>query len=281
MKKFKVALAVGIVAMLAEQSAVAAIQQGQYAVTPMGVYYALSNSRKLENGGGFGVGLAHYFSNRWAMELDLSTFGSKQKEGQEKSVNGSYATLTGLYYFRPGQAFQPYLSFGVGMAHFSRAVQDDIKTQPNLGVGAGVSYFIDKSIALRAGVNDYYNFTNDGNNDISINIGFSFFFGGSKSESAHPVLAGHTPESGDSRIYLRGVVILPDEPAAQGTVKQQDKAVSSEEAGPVVKEEKKSEHKARPAQLPVKPAKARKESSQRVSIHQETSQAKPDYSLYD
>ncbi|OGT31135.1 MAG: hypothetical protein A3E87_04435 [Gammaproteobacteria bacterium RIFCSPHIGHO2_12_FULL_35_23] len=207
MKKFGLTILLLSVLSLSTYSVLAetAITKGAFSLTPFASYYSFSSKRHLKSGGGLGLGLAYYFNNNWATELSGSEFATKQSRLPEKSVDGQYITLNGLYYFRSGMGFRPYLSAGIGASHFSRNSNNNPSTQGNVGVGGGVIYFIDQSIALRAGANDYYNLTGSGNNDVALQGGVSFYFGDRGDESSGTSTEEAAQETAEN------VYVLPDE----------------------------------------------------------------------
>lgn len=180
MKKLIFAACTGIALASSASLAHAAIAQGKDSITPMVGYFNFADARNIKNDYAYGLGLAHYLTNNFGIELDLMNFDTKIKH-TSNNVRGVYSTANAMYYFNAWHSFQPFVSAGAGVVTFSKSISPS--TQFNIGAGVGVNYFITQNIALRVGGNDYFNFTQKHRNDVAASAGVSFLFGGCSSST--------------------------------------------------------------------------------------------------
>ena len=96
-------------------------------------------------------------------------------------MQGFIYTIDGVYRFKPCGRLAPYALGGIGALSISPNGNES-STQGNINAGIGSQYFIDPSIAFRAEIKDLYTMTG-GKNDVMINFGVTFLFGGTTQET--------------------------------------------------------------------------------------------------
>jgi OOP family OmpA-OmpF porin len=168
-------------------SASAENRAGAFTVTPGVGYYFFSDQRNLNNTAVLPtLALAYDFNERWALE---GAYGSMHTNyspsNMQGGVNGNLYSVDGIYRFSPFHMIEPYVSAGLGVLYLSQN-GTDANSQANLNAGLGAQIFFDRSVALRAEVRDLYTMAH-GQNDVMLNLGVSFLFGGNQEAAAAPV----------------------------------------------------------------------------------------------
>jgi|GEM_PF-1405027 hypothetical protein len=245
-------------------------QKGTWGIIPMVAYYHFDNARKLQSSGGAGLGVSYFLTPNWSAELDAIFIGTYQTKGQKKSVNGQYYNADGYYYFYANYPLQPYLNAGVGASHFNRKMVNTPSTQFAINIGGGLMYYVDKHIALRAGVINYMNTTGAFRNDFGVNAGVAILFGGGSDNSADDNADENTVSASS------GVVVLPTESTADETQAQQK--VGANERTQIVEKEMAEQQKQAQAATHVSAEKAK--SSATKPKPQKDAQTATSQSLY-
>lgn len=178
MSKRKIFIALtGITSILAMNVASAGNQAGSTTLTLSDAYYAFAQKRHLNNTSMPNASIAYNFTPSWAIEGSVGVLNPNQKSGYSGlKYHGFLYTVDGLYRFTPCGLFEPYALAGVGILGLKPSGTDSTWLA-NINAGVGTQFFVDNSIALRVEAKDIYTMSG-GKNDVMVNFGVSFLFGG-------------------------------------------------------------------------------------------------------
>jgi OOP family OmpA-OmpF porin len=193
MKKSRVVLALvaGLI-LLGCNTVSAGNRAGAVTVTPGVGYDFFSDQRHLQNTVVLPeVSLGFNFDKNWGIEGGWGTFGTSYRQGYygNGSAKGNIYLVDGLYHFTDyNSMFEPYVAAGLGVLylHPNRSNADN---QANLNAALGTQVFFSDSIALRGEVRDLYTMSG-GKNDVLLNFGVSFLFGGDTPQAVAPIYKG-------------------------------------------------------------------------------------------
>ena len=173
----KMSLVAGLLGVIVMNSAVAGNRPEAVTLSLGGAYYHFSDTRNLQNPFMPNLALAYNFTDRWAIEGGLGNINTDQKNGGTSSVHGMLYTVDGIYRFTPKNRFEPYVIAGVGVLNLKPTPGTSSQYQSNINAGLGTQFFADRIVALRGEVRDLYTMAGR-KNDIMVNFGVSFVFGG-------------------------------------------------------------------------------------------------------
>jgi len=138
--------------------------------------YFFAAKRHINNINMPNAAIAYNFDNHWAVEFGAGLINTNQRRFNQHGIHGFLYTLDGLYRLDPHGALEPYLLAGIGIMGLTPNGNDS-EYQGNVNAGVGTQWFCDRSIALRGELRDVYTL-HGGKNDIMLNFGISFLFGG-------------------------------------------------------------------------------------------------------
>lgn len=161
---------------------------GTFSVTPGAGYYFFDHSRGVGDTPMADASFGYNFTDNWGAELFVGGMNpNSNTNAGNNNFSGRAFFLDGLYHFPNQTNFEPFVMAGVGMLTLAPNQQltpnnplyNEPSTQANMNAGAGVQYFFSPLVAFRTDVRDIYSTTNtSGNNDVLVNFGVSFVFGG-------------------------------------------------------------------------------------------------------
>jgi OmpA-OmpF porin, OOP family len=188
-------------------SARAEMKAGSVELSPFAGYNFFESRQNLENSPVFGGRIGYNITNQFGIEgtgqFTRSSVDDRSKtftrEGQFTSptddVDISMYHLDLLYHFMPEGKFNPFLTAGYGIAHYSPKVNHNgVMSMVDFGVGA--KYWVAENVALRVDVRDNMIF-DDQIHNIETTAGVVFRFGGKGAPAASQVAQDGTPLDSD------------------------------------------------------------------------------------
>jgi len=195
-------------------SARAEIKAGGVELSPFAGYNFFEHRQNLENSPVFGGRIGYDITNHVGIEATGQFTRSKvddrsktfTREGEFTSptndVDISMYHLDLLYHFMPEGKFNPFVTAGYGIAHYSPKINTkEVMSLVDFGVGA--KYWVAENVALRVDVRDNMIFDDQVHN-IETTAGVVFRFGGTakaaqeKSPEAAPVQEAQATQPVDS-----------------------------------------------------------------------------------
>ena len=156
---------------------IAEIESGSVFISPFVGEFNFEGNRDYEDGPTYGLGVGYNFDEHWGAEA-VFNFVESEFERKGGDLDAYIYRLDGLYHFMPSQKIVPYIGAGVGLMTVDRE-RRSTDTDPIVNYGAGLKFFFNKAVALRADVRHIISF-DDTYNDLVYTIGLSFNFGGDK-----------------------------------------------------------------------------------------------------
>ncbi|HHO76498.1 MAG TPA: OmpA family protein, partial [Deltaproteobacteria bacterium] len=140
-----------------------------------------------------GLGLGYNITSNLGIEAMVNTVDTKGDFGFDASALVSH--VDGLYHFNPEKKLVLYLAAGVGLIRIDYdSFLHSNDTDMLVNYGAGLKYFVDKSVALRADVRHIISF-GPTNNNLRYTLGLLFPFGGKSQLSQKSGQTAVLPES--------------------------------------------------------------------------------------
>lgn len=170
---------IGILSIFAATATYASHRAGSFGISGMYGYYNFGSSAHTEDHAMPLLGLSYDLTDQVGMELligDMSTDKTRpSQENGSTSANTALYMINAVYHYRKGQAFQPYITGGMGII---RLTNDDYDNNEQLGfnAGAGVEYYLAKDFALRGEVRGIYS-PYDSRLDYMPSVGFTITLG--------------------------------------------------------------------------------------------------------
>lgn len=205
MKKMAPVLLLSVFAL--PPAARAEIKAGSVELSPFAGYNFFQDRQNLENSPVFGGRVGYNFTNRLGVEatgqFTRSSVDDRSKtftrQGQFTSpiddVDVSTYHLDLLYHFMPEGKFNPFLTAGYGIAHYSPNISHKgVMSTVDLGVGA--KYWVADNVALRVDVRDNMVLDEQIHN-IETTAGVVFRFGGNSEPVVAQAAPASTPADGD------------------------------------------------------------------------------------
>jgi OmpA-OmpF porin, OOP family len=173
----KTTLLIGSLVFFAAMSGIcfAEIESGSVFISPFVGGFNFEGNRDYEDGPTYGLGVGYNFDEHWGAEA-VFNFVESEFERKGGDLDAYIYRLDGLYHFMPSQKIVPYIGAGVGLMTVDRE-RRSTDTDPIVNYGAGLKFFFNKAVALRADVRHIISF-DDTYNDLVYTIGLSFNFGG-------------------------------------------------------------------------------------------------------
>lgn len=170
---------ISILSLLTATTCFASHRAGSFGISPMYGYYNFGSSAYTKDHAMPLLGLSYDVTDQVGMELLLGgTSTDKTRPSQENGKSSASAGLymiNAVYHYRKAQAFQPYITGGMG---FLRLTNEDYDPDEQLGFNAavGAEYFLTKNFALRGEVRGVYA-TSDARFDYIPSIGITLSLG--------------------------------------------------------------------------------------------------------
>lgn len=176
MRRFTWLSIVLLVVVLGITSGAAAGQRADsFMISPFIGGYAFDSDLNLEDELTFGAGFGYNFTENLAAEVSFN-YTDMELDFGSADVDGHLFRLDALYHFMPENRLVPYVAAGLGVFDFDfRGTGDETEFSSNFG--AGLKYFLNDSIAIRADVRDVITFPE---NNLLFTAGLTFYLGGNK-----------------------------------------------------------------------------------------------------
>ena len=140
-----------------------------------GGYDFFSPRRHIDDAGVGFFGVGYNFTSHWGIEGLVGFFESHFKKPyvDKKKTNGNLYLLNGVYNFLPSPFVEPFIVAGIGLTGFS-SNRTDANNQGNVNIGAGIKFFVDEVVSLRAEAREIYSLVG-GKSDILVDGGITFY----------------------------------------------------------------------------------------------------------
>lgn len=190
----------------------AQVRPSTFSVTPYVGGYLFDKDQKVGNAPVYGISLGYNITKHFGVEASgeyVSTNYDLPVADSRSSNVGNYR-LDGIINLIPDSRFVPFIFAGFGgqSIDYPKGVPNRAATA--VDYGAGLKYFFNDRIALRADVRQIYIF-DDSRKDIEYTLGLSFFFGGSKPA---PIAKTEPTPLAEPRVEEK-VIMLKEEPPAE------------------------------------------------------------------
>jgi OOP family OmpA-OmpF porin len=160
----------------------AQIKPGAFTLSPFVGGFWFEGNQDLKNKPVYGLRLGQEITKTWGAELVLDYVKTKYKPTDANTHVYNYR-LEGLYHFMPESNLVPFVAAGIGgMTLDYRGGKSD-RTRFTPAYGAGLKYFFNERIALRADVRHVLGLGSVYNN-LEYTVGLTFYFGGAKPAAA-------------------------------------------------------------------------------------------------
>ncbi len=188
------------------RTAAAEIRSGAITLSPFIGGYIFEGNQNLDNGPAYGLGLGYHFDKHWAAEA-VFNYVDTELDTNGRNVNTYLYHIDGLYHFMPSERLVPYIAAGLGGIIFD---PENANNDHDFAVnyGAGLKYFLNENVALRADVRHVISFDETQSN-LLYTVGVTFLFGGEKTKKA----TLEVPEEVEEK-----VVIMASEPKVEEKV---------------------------------------------------------------
>lgn len=194
-----------------------AMADGEFTLTPFGTYHWYANklhdkypTEGVSDHGGGGLAIGYRFTPSMEVELDGNRTSTKLKTTGNKVTNDLYS-LDGLYRFRAGSSFEPYVLVGAGEYQLKpKDLEKESDTMVEAGIGA--FYHLNDYFALRGewrAVYDYDHHYTDGLALLGLQLSTGNF-GGNK---PLPVAPQPAPEPAPAPAPAPTAYVAPPPPA--------------------------------------------------------------------
>ena len=160
-------------------------REGAFTLSPFVGGYVLDKATPFESRPIFGLRAGYNFTENLGAEAmfgySLSETKLSQGSAGSKETDLYQYGVDVLYHFMPKSNFVPFVEVGGGVTHFK------VPSTPSIGhpyyigqvnYGAGVKYFVNPDVALRADVRHAILVQDTANNNLEYSVGLTFNFGG-------------------------------------------------------------------------------------------------------
>lgn len=162
----------------------AEMKSGAFTLSPQVGGYVFESDQRLSNGPVYGLGFGYNYTERFGVEGVFNYIDTESKSTGGSDVKGYIYRIDSLYHFMPDKQLVPYIAAGIGAI----SIDDDQRgtdTGMLFNYGAGIKYFLTKTVVFRSDIRHILTF-NDSNNNFAYTFGISFMFGGKVKEVAPP-----------------------------------------------------------------------------------------------
>ncbi len=135
----------------------------------------------------WGVGVGYSFSETIGIEFSFDKMDpdSKNGVGGDGDTDIHMFRFDGLYHWRPGKKFEPYVGTGLGFAGYEGS-----ETRFLVDGGGGIEYFIMDNLSLRADSRYIFTFNHTTSNLLTT-FGATYYFGGPATRALKAAAATH------------------------------------------------------------------------------------------
>lgn len=190
-------------------SAAAGHRADSFMISPFIGGYAFDSDLNLEDELTYGIGLGYNFTENLAAEA-VFNYTDTELDNGASDVDGNLYRLDMLYHFMPENRLVPYVAAGLGAFDFDPELENS-GNEFSGNIGAGVKYFLNESIALRADVRDVMTFPE---NNLLYTAGLTFYLGGQeKAAAATPIETAEKRHDSDGDGVYDSQDQCPDTPS--------------------------------------------------------------------
>ncbi|SFL29015.1 OmpA-OmpF porin, OOP family [Desulfomicrobium norvegicum] len=160
-----------------------------YFITPYIGYTWYDDEQNVDDNPAYGVRIGYNFTKYFGMETSLEyTDTNYDNDNDSRSVNIGNYRLDAIFNLLPDNQLVPFVFAGVGGQYIDYPRGIDDRNAATLNYGAGLKYFLDESVALRADIRQIHIFQNiddlDDRRDIEATVGVTYYFGGPEAQPA-------------------------------------------------------------------------------------------------
>ncbi|SHI47754.1 OmpA-OmpF porin, OOP family [Malonomonas rubra DSM 5091] len=171
-------------------SAWSEIRPEAFTLSPMIGGHVFEGDQDLDNDDLFSIGLGYNLTERAALEAVFSQTDADGDNAGDTDARIRTYRLDALYHFMTDNKLVPYLAVGLGEIE-TNPDQGETKEHLLVNAGAGIKYFLNETVALRADMRYLVEFP-DPENNLLYSAGALFQFGGVKQAPA-PVEIAEEP----------------------------------------------------------------------------------------
>ena len=183
MKKIFLPLIVLITAFIMASPAIAAIEGGEYTISPFVGGYTFDGIQHLKTNIATGLKVGYNLNKNWGVEGQFTyvpltpTLAAETRRGDQYSLRADV-----LYHFMPKSSLVPFVALGGGWSQ-TENLFGPTNNDATLDYGVGVKYFLNDWLALRGDVREIFSFhtSNQGATDywqnVEYTVGLTFQFG--------------------------------------------------------------------------------------------------------
>lgn len=160
-----------------------------YFITPYIGYTWFDNDQDVEDNPAYGLRIGYNFTKYFGLETSLEYINTKHDKGNNsRYVNIGNYRLDGIFNLLPDNQLVPFVFAGVGGQYIDYPSGTDNRNAATVNYGAGLKYFLDENVALRADIRQIHVFQNiddiDDRRDIEATFGVTYYFGGPEAQPA-------------------------------------------------------------------------------------------------
>lgn len=169
--------------LICSANVLAEVKPGAYTITPFIGGYSFEGDEDIDNDATYGLAAGYNLDSNWGIEM-VGNYVKTELDPDTGDIDVGLLRLDSLYHFMPTQKLVPYIGVGIGAINFDPDNGDD-DTDFLANYGAGIKYFINETVALRADVRHIISFDKTYNN-LMYTLGLAFQFGGEKKKERIP-----------------------------------------------------------------------------------------------
>lgn len=179
MRNIKLSIAVSILILVfisfACRDAAAQIRAGSFTVSPYTGVYVFDDDQNIDNAPVHGIGFGYNYSEELGVEASFN-YVTTDAEDTDENIEAYLYRMDALYHLMPRTKIVPYVAAGAGAITINdgRTGSDDDFI---INYGAGIKWFMSRSLTLRGDVRHILDF-GDSDNNFAFTLGFSYLIGG-------------------------------------------------------------------------------------------------------
>jgi OOP family OmpA-OmpF porin len=156
-------------------------QPGAFTISPLFGGYLFEGDQDLRHRPSYGIGFGYNFNEHCSAEAVFNHVDTDSRAdgiNDQGDVDAFLYRLDGLYHFMPSKKLVPYIAVGAGVMTLDAKMGDKhVDNDFIANYGAGIKYFLNDVVALRADVRHVMTFPD---NNLLYTAGLTFNLGGKK-----------------------------------------------------------------------------------------------------
>ena len=169
--------------LICSSNVLAEVKPGAFTITPFIGGYSFEGDQGIDNDTTYGLGAGYNLGSNWGIEM-VGNYVKTELDPDTGDIDVGLLRLDSLYHFMPTEKLVPYIGVGIGAIKFDPDKGND-DTNFLANYGAGIKYFFNETVALRADIRHIVSFDNTYNN-FMYTLGLAFQFGGEKKKEDIP-----------------------------------------------------------------------------------------------